>query len=659
MICASSGYTSGGSDVAVMKAILLQLPVQTHDYLYSRENLPLALGYLAASARSAIPEVDVTIAPQEIMSYGGDARILGWLEGEAPDLVGFGVAVWNLDRTLYLCRELKKKLPETFLVLGGPEVTGDNDYLLRQGGFDGGVVGEGEETFVALIDALLRGRSLRAVPGLLLREGESWALTPPRAMVENLDGVPSPYLAGILEPSFLSSVSLETVRGCPHRCAYCYYHKSYPRVRTFALDRIQRELRWALERGVKDVTIIDPCFARRPRLRELLEMMAEVNSGGRFWVQCELNAEDLEGDLVQLLARAGVNSVEVGLQTTNPRALDLIHRRFSPEEFLTGVRLLREAGIRTVVDIIVGLPGDTLDDVKRSVDFLVANEAFDDLTLYPLSVLPGTELRQRAGDLGLRYRREPPYYVLETREMTRDEIRQAFVHGEEAVGEDLFPLELPHLETLPQRSADDPGVVSQIAVGGASEGSRRAAVTSTGIGQALTIMVGEAEGTTFLPEVRRLIEPLLAANPCTLVDWVFPAEDVPELRDLVDLISWSLWPEHPVNREEFATYSPMRSTQVFILRKPRTTDRPIVVNIPFSGEDALGPDADTFTAERVFWILMPPGMDPEEEEDHLAWLKDHVGGEGGFRFRLADAEDLALGPHEEDPRLRGVGLSCD
>jgi MoaA/NifB/PqqE/SkfB family radical SAM enzyme len=640
-----------------MKVILLQLPVQTHDYLYSRENVPLALGYLAACAQSALPQVDVTIAPQEIMSYGGDARIIRWLEGEAPDLIGFGVAVWNLERTLHLCRELKQKLPKTCLVLGGPEVTGDNDYLLEQGGFDAGVVGEGEETFIALLDALLRGRTLGVVPGLLLREGESWALTPTRALAEGLDRIPSPYIGGILEPSFLGSVFLETVRGCPYRCAYCYYHKSYPRVRTFPLDRIRRELWWALERRVKDVTIIDPCFARRPHLPELLGMMAEVNSGGRFRVQCELNAEDLDGDLVRRLARAGVNSVEVGLQTTNRRALDLINRRFSPEGFLTGVRLLREAGIRAVVDIIVGLPGDTLDDVKRSVDFLVANEAFDALQLYPLSVLPGTELRRRARDLGLRYRRDPPYYVLETAEMGRDEIKEAFVYGENALGEDLFPLELPHLETLPQWSAGGPGVVSQIVVGSAGEGQEPAAATSAEIGQALTIMVGKKEGRASLREVRRFIEPLLAPNPFTLVDWVFASENFPRADELTEMLSWSLRKDHPLNGEDFATYSPIRSTQVFILRKPRPIARPIVINIPFAREDAPGPNSAPSTAERVFCVLMPPGLDPKEE-DHLAWLEERLGKGENRRFRVSDAEEWEFGPREKDPRLRTVDLPC-
>jgi len=635
-----------------MKAILLQLPVQTHDYLYSRENVPLALGYLTACARSALPQVDVTIASQEIMSYGGDARILHWLEGEAPDLIGLSVTVWNLERTLHLCRELKKRLPGSFLLLGGPEVTGDNEYLLERGGFDAGVAGEGEETFVALLDALLRGRSPRTIPGLLLREGESWAFTPPRALVEHLDGIPSPYLAGILEPSFLNSVFLETVRGCPHRCAYCYYHKSYPRVRTFALDRIQRELCWALERGVKDVTIIDPCFARRPHLRELLEMMAEVNSGRRFRVQCELNAEDLHGDLVRLLARAGVNSVEVGLQTTNPRALEVIHRRFSQEGFLTGVKLLRGAGIRAVVDIIVGLPADTLDDVKRSVDFLVEHEAFDDLQLYPLSLLPGTELRQRASDLGLRYRRKPPYYVLETGQMTRDEIREAFVYGEEAVGEDLFPLELPHLGTLPQKSAGDPGVVSQIVVASAGEGSRPPPVTSMDIGQALTIVIREEDGRAYLAEVRRFIEPLLAANPFTLVDWLLATDNFPSADELKEMISWSLLREHPLNREEFATYSPVRSTQVFILRWPRSGDQPIVTGIP-SGEET---DPVASPGRRVCWVAFPDGISETDEEQHLSWLREGLGGTGNLEFRLADFGELNAW-EQGDPWLRSAHLT--
>jgi hypothetical protein len=172
-------------------------------------------------------------------------------------------------------------------------------------------------------------------------------------------------------------------------------------------------------------------------------------------------------------------------------------------------------------------------------------------------------------------------------------------------------------------------------------------------------MLRKEEGRASLAEVQRLIEPLLAVNLFTLLDWVFATDKFHSADELIEILSWSLRKEHPLNREEYATYSPIRSTQVFILRKPRTTDRPMVINIPFPRADAPGPDSDPSTTKRVFWILMPPGIDPEEEKDHLAWLEDHVGAEGGFRFRLADVEEWTLGSHEEDPRLRGMGLPWD
>ncbi|HYA02685.1 MAG TPA: radical SAM protein [Syntrophobacteria bacterium] len=639
-----------------MKAILLQLPVQSHDYLYSRENIPLALGYLAGCARKALSQVDVAIAPQEIMSYGGDARILRWLEDEAPDLIGFSVSVWNLDRTLYLCQELKKRLSKTFLVLGGPEVTGDNDYLLQTGGFDAGVVGEGEETFVALLDGILQRRSLRSVPGLLLRDGESWTRTPNRPPIERLDTIPSPYLSDILQPSLLKSVFLETVRGCPYRCAYCYYHKSYPRVRTFPLDRIRAEILWAVERRVDDITIIDPCLARRPHLPELLTMIGDIRKDGEFRVQCELNAEDLDEDLVRRLALAGVNSVEVGLQTTNPKALDLIQRRFSPEKFLAGVKLLRETGICAVVDIIVGLPGDGLDDVRRSVDFVVDHEAYDNLQLYSLSVLPGTEIRERAGELGLRYRFEPPYFVQETRHMTRDEMREAFFYAEEALGDDLFPLEPPHLEALPPGSDAGSGVVSQIVMRVAADRPAPPPLDPEEFGQALAIVVEGGETGNHLSEARSVLEPLLAANPFTLVDWVFPEESFPDPGVLEELAAWSLRLDHPLNREDFATYAPIRSTQVFITRKARAGNRPILTAIPLVGKGALATGSAFGSAERVCWVAFPARISEANEEEHLRWLREQLGREGRLEFRLAEAAESEIWQREEESRLRAVRL---
>ncbi|MBP1727249.1 MAG: hypothetical protein H6Q51_2547, partial [Deltaproteobacteria bacterium] len=86
---------------------------------------------------------------------------------------------------------------------------------------------------------------------------------------------------------------------------------------------------------------------------------------------------------------------------------------------------------------------------------------------------------------------------------------------------------------------------------------------------------------------------------------MFATDNFPSADELKEILYWSLRKDHPLNREEFATYSPVRSTQVFILRKPRAKDRPIVINIPFTRQEAPGPGSAPSTAERVFCILMP------------------------------------------------------
>ena len=125
-----------------MKIILLQLPLQGHDFFFSHENIPLAGGYLKVVA--AGQGADVELLPQHLMSYGSDQSILHFLSDSRPDMVGMTCYVWNIERSLFLAAKIREKLPGSFVVLGGPEVTPDNEFLLRHRVFDIGVVGEGE-----------------------------------------------------------------------------------------------------------------------------------------------------------------------------------------------------------------------------------------------------------------------------------------------------------------------------------------------------------------------------------------------------------------------------------------------------------------------------------------------------------------------------------
>ena len=202
-----------------LRATLLQLPVQSHDWVYPAEHVSLAVALVAGFARRAHPDLEIELVPARLAGEGGDAALLEHLASERPGVLGLGCSVWNLERSLALARALKRRSPQTLVVLGGPEIAFDNALLRAQGGFDAAVVGEGEASFSELLSALQAGAPLTGVPGLLLPR--PFRLTRPRAPIEPLGSIPSAYLAGLLAPTAAGSVALESVRGCPQRCAYC------------------------------------------------------------------------------------------------------------------------------------------------------------------------------------------------------------------------------------------------------------------------------------------------------------------------------------------------------------------------------------------------------------------------------------------------------
>jgi hypothetical protein len=607
-----------------VKVALVQLPLQSHDYVYSLENMPLAAGYLASYASAVNVPAEVIICPADIANLGGDAAILGWIEEIRPDMVGFSCYLWNVQRTLYLCSIIRHVLKECIIVLGGPEVTRDNDFLLAHDCFHFGVVGEGEETFAGLLNASAHGmQGVRDIPGLMVRQGSRFVFTKPRSLMTNLDRVPSPYLNNILAPGLNKGMVMETVRGCPMRCAYCYYHKSSPEVRTFGAGRIGDELRWALQKGIREATVIDPCFARRPCLEALLaEMGAAGQKNIRF--SCELIAEDITPDLVDALVAAGLAHVEIGLQSTNEKALRNIGRPFTRDAFIRGVRLLRSAGIRVMTDIMVGLPGDTREDVKRTIDFVLAEDLCDDLGLYPLSVLPGTKLRHKAQQFGIEYFHEPPYLATKTPGMGDEDIRGAFAYAEEATGRNLFPVELPRTGLRKGRKTGN--IIERIVI---DDNGKNLDVSPGEIGQALCIEVTGHAFRNRRDSLRTRVQELLAENPFTLVSWIMPEEAFRPHETVEFITSVGISKAHPMDSEYMSTFTPMRSCQLF-LRGSTASGGCIYTQIPLHPHPS-GP----------IWAALPEEAGPEEEQIHSRHMEGLLGFKHDIRYH-----DLEEDRHE-------------
>jgi len=156
---------------------------------------------------------------------------------------------------------LKAVQPKLRILLGGPEITSDNRWVLEHPAIDLAAIGEGEQTFVDLLSALDAGRSTENIRGAMEPRRQPAAATPG---VRDLDLVSSPYIEGILNACEEHTMLMETSRGCRYRCKFCYYPKSYDSIYRMSVGQIEANLRHACHRGVKEVYLLDPRSTNGP-----------------------------------------------------------------------------------------------------------------------------------------------------------------------------------------------------------------------------------------------------------------------------------------------------------------------------------------------------------------------------------------------------------
>ena len=427
-------------------ALLVQLPIPPATHFVGtppqpiQGNVPLAAAYLKLFAqRAGLQGWTIDILPAELCNVLGDRAIVEAILARRPALVGFTCYLWNIQRTIWVARQLKAARPELRIVLGGPEITADNCWVLAEEAIDLAVIGEGEQTFVELLSALRSARStgfsrnlaVEGIAGLWTRDG---GLPAPRTALTNLDLISSPYIEGMLDAAEEQTMLMETSRGCRYRCKFCYYPKSYDSIYRMSVQEIEANLRHARERGVKEIFLLDPTLNQRPDFTGFLGLLAQGNPDRQFTYSAELRAEGIRPETARLLREANFQEVEVGLQSIDPAAQKLMGRYVSLESFERGARAMLDEGIRVRVDLILGLPGDTVDSVRRGLEYLDRVRPFTELQVFNLSILPGTAFRQTAGELGLEHQPRPPYYVLQTPTLELDDLYMLMEEAQDVFG---------------------------------------------------------------------------------------------------------------------------------------------------------------------------------------------------------------------------------
>lgn len=264
------------------------------------------------------------------------------------DILLLSVYIFNVNIVNRLIADIRKEKPKIKIVIGGPEADTKMDY-------DHLIMGEGEK---ALLELLTNGG------GKIIKE----------KLLDNLDDIPSPYTKDRINNSKNKLIYYESSRGCPFSCAYCMASLSSS-VRYFSMDRVKYDLPPLVDSGVKIIKFTDRTFnANDKRAREIIQFIKDKFSNSNTCFHFEVGGDLFSDNTIRLLNSLpiGLVQIEAGVQTLNEESLRAINRVFDIGVFENNIKRIREGNnIHIHLDLIAGLPYDTLNTFKESFDRVI------------------------------------------------------------------------------------------------------------------------------------------------------------------------------------------------------------------------------------------------------------------------------------------------
>ena len=390
-----------------MKVVLVGINSQ---YFHSN----LAIRYL----KSFTKDLDCEIVLKEFTINDRKENIVKELYKEKANIIGFSTYIWNVTLVKEISDLLKIINEDVEIVYGGPEVSYDPCEILKKFSGDYIIEGEGEETFREFLIEKLKNNDnekLLQIKGLYTKKGNEIIYGGKRPLMD-MNNLVFPYEED--EDLENKIAYFESSRGCPFMCSYCLSSTTHG-VRFLDIDRVKKELKYFVDKGVSLVKFVDRTFNCNHKFaKEIWSYLIEC--GGDTTFHFEISADLLTKEEIEILSKAPKDKFqfEVGVQTTNNEVLRNINRFVNYENIKEKVDEVKKyKNIKQHLDLIAGLPGEDLESFIKSFNDVYAIEP-EEIQLGFLKLLKGSKMREDAEKWGMKASPYPPYEILYTKKIS-------------------------------------------------------------------------------------------------------------------------------------------------------------------------------------------------------------------------------------------------
>lgn len=324
------------------------------------------------------------------------------------DVLFCSVYIWNENYCSALSQAVKSKWPDAVVIWGGPQCDHSNDDIFKLKPFiDVIAVSEGEQTFQELCVNLINNQPLDEIQSCVINQQQKVKRNPLRPR-SNLDNYPSPYLSGVFDsiidqnPQVSWSVILETNRGCPYSCTFCDWGSlTASKVKKFNLDKVLAEIEWFADKKVKFIMTADANFGIfKERDVEIAKAMKKSSGKNPHLEGISFAFLKNKTDSIISVAREVKdlmhNGLTLSVQSLDPHTLKMIKRdNMEINDIGALMKKLTEEGIGYYTELILGLPGETLESWKQNIWKLYEAGFHKGIAVYQLISTTNTEMNQR------------------------------------------------------------------------------------------------------------------------------------------------------------------------------------------------------------------------------------------------------------------------